>query len=63
MIRLQHTRDSLLGVTALLPLEILGNIFHWNAILDGTFGRCGLLKVVRGRLVYSTDSELMGQSD
>ena len=39
LIRLKRLRNSLLNVSTLLPPEILGNIFRWNAIPDpGDFG-------------------------
>ena len=38
IIRLKRARNSLLNVSTLLPPEILGKIFHWNAIPDGDFG-------------------------
>ena len=38
LIQLKRTRNSLLNVSALLPPEILGKIFCWNAIRDGDFG-------------------------
>ena len=37
LIQLKRTRNSLLNVSTLLPPEILGNIFRWNAIPDGEF--------------------------
>ena len=42
IIRLKRTRNSLLNVSTLLPPEILGSIFRWNVIPNGTFD--GLLK-------------------
>ena len=39
LIQLKRIRNSLLNVSTLLPPEILGNIFRWNAIPDpGDFG-------------------------
>ena len=38
LIQLKRSRNSLLNVSTLLPPEILGNIFCWNATPDGDFG-------------------------
>ena len=38
LIKLKRARNSLLNVSTLLPPEILGRIFRWNAIPDGDFG-------------------------
>jgi len=37
IIQLKRTRNSLLNVSTLLPPEILGTIFRWNATPDGGF--------------------------
>ena len=37
IIRLKRTRNSLLNISTLLPPEILGSIFRWNVIPNGTF--------------------------
>jgi len=37
-IQLKRTRNSLLNISTLLPPEILGTIFCWNAIPEGDFG-------------------------
>jgi hypothetical protein len=38
LIKLKRARNSLLNVSTLLPPEVLGRIFRWNAIPDGDFG-------------------------
>jgi len=38
IIQLKRTRNSLLNISTLLPPEILGTIFCWNAIPEGDFG-------------------------
>jgi len=38
VIQLKRARNSLLNVSTLLPPEILGSVFCWNAVPDGDFG-------------------------
>lgn len=40
LIKLKRSRNSLLNVYR-LPPEVLGNIFHWNVVLEGEFGGLG----------------------
>ena len=37
-VKLKRARNSLLNISTLIPPEILGDIFHWNVILEGYRG-------------------------